>query len=44
MKGAEAVIFIDYHSRMPIYEQIKEIIESYRPDQVAIEKLFFNQN
>ena len=23
-KGAEAVIFIDYHSRMPIYEQIKE--------------------
>ena len=27
-----------------IYEQITEIIETYRPDQVAIEKLFFNQN
>lgn len=27
-----------------IYEQLTEIINTYRPDQVAIEKLFFNQN
>ena len=27
-----------------IYEQLNEIIDTYRPDQVAIEKLFFNQN
>lgn len=39
MKGEDILIFIDYHSRMPIYEQIKEQIIMlintgvYKPDE-----------